>query len=803
MNQAMDHVVCLVLLDGIGSHAALGGAFANYRARRQVKDKCVSKLLELSSTLPGNLQLQLPCPTVGLVDAASLLASNDSINDLGRLITSTTTTTNEDGTQRMIGISPFCVPQGPLIPENENFAFQAPTTFDNSIRLLRGLQITKPILLEGSPGVGKTSLVSALSKLTGHRLVRINLSDQTDLMDLFGSDLPVEGGAPGEFAWRDAPFLQAMQNGDWVLLDEINLASQSVLEGLNACLDHRGTVYVSELDRSFSRAPGFRLFAAQNPIQQGGGRKGLPKSFVNRFTQVYIDALELEDLMMICTHLYGKLFSRDQLSWVLEFNQLMHYNTMISRLFGHSGSPWEFNLRDVSRWLEISSAINNSLNPPSSSSSSSKVSLISPEYFVRLMYVDRMRTPKDRDHVIDLYTQVFGKDQTCDRLTDTPAYSLTVDFLRVGHAVLPRKHSAITTSSKALTKNIRLLQHHLGPLESLLHCLSMAWMPILVGESGVGKTLLVRWVANATGHRLVEFSMNSGIDTLELLGGFEQVDLFRHYSKVVDQIVELIASIERRILLLDDMVDQVVNFSLSGSLIRIGSLHSTARNLCSSQQKQIVPLANLGSAVKALLEQVIVTTGSISIEHVQLQSYYANEIKSISSALESCLEMTSRGVSGQFEWVDGVLVDALENGHWLLIDRANLCSPSVLDRLNGLLEPNGVLIVNERGMVNGEVKIVKPHPNFRIIFTVDPAAGELSRAMRNRGIEIYMLPIQSEKNDTSGDNDDDSGLLVDWITLAATNGITDLHIGPLHCFKLVKPGDKTNLSLAASASSCS
>jgi midasin (ATPase involved in ribosome maturation) len=35
----------------------------------------------------------------------------------------------------------------------------------------------------------------------GRRLVRINLSEQTDMMDLLGADLPVEGGAPGEFAW--------------------------------------------------------------------------------------------------------------------------------------------------------------------------------------------------------------------------------------------------------------------------------------------------------------------------------------------------------------------------------------------------------------------------------------------------------------------------------------------------------------------------------------------------------------------------------------------------------------------------
>jgi midasin len=54
--------------------------------------------------------------------------------------------------------------------------------------------------------------------------VRINLSEQTDIMDLLGADLPVEGGLPGQFAWCDGPLLAALKAGDWVLLDELNLA---------------------------------------------------------------------------------------------------------------------------------------------------------------------------------------------------------------------------------------------------------------------------------------------------------------------------------------------------------------------------------------------------------------------------------------------------------------------------------------------------------------------------------------------------------------------------------------------------
>ena len=36
------------------------------------------------------------------------------------------------------------------------------------------------------------SLVTALADVVGHHLFRINLSDQTDIIDPFGSDLPLK-----------------------------------------------------------------------------------------------------------------------------------------------------------------------------------------------------------------------------------------------------------------------------------------------------------------------------------------------------------------------------------------------------------------------------------------------------------------------------------------------------------------------------------------------------------------------------------------------------------------------------------
>lgn len=57
------------------------------------------------------------------------------------------------------------------------------------------------------------------------------------MSDLFGSDLPVPdadpaengqggGGSGARFAWCDGVFLSALKAGKWVLLDELNLATQ-------------------------------------------------------------------------------------------------------------------------------------------------------------------------------------------------------------------------------------------------------------------------------------------------------------------------------------------------------------------------------------------------------------------------------------------------------------------------------------------------------------------------------------------------------------------------------------------------
>eukprot|EP01080_Neovahlkampfia_damariscottae_P007220 gene7221-11536_t len=637
---------------------------------------------------------------------------------------------NED----TFGYSPFFITKGTNeVPSNLNYTFNAPTTTNNILKVLRAMQISKPILLEGSPGVGKTTLITALAKASGHTVVRINLSEQTDMMDLLGSDLPVEGSDGGEFEWSDGIFLRALKAGDWILLDELNLASQSVLEGLNSVLDHRSEIFIPELGKTFSCPKKFRIFASQNPLQQGGGRKGLPKSFLNRFTKVYVDELNRNDLLFISLSLHGEI-GKENILKMIEFNQEIHKKTMIEHKFGRKGSPWEFNLRDIFRWCEMLKSDYHQFNDQFDS--------FKPSKYLDCIYRQRMRTEEDRESVIQLFESIF---ETKYELINFPSYSITSNFIQIGSSQLKKNFENSTTSNSSSFKSKKLLILHsfLNPLENLMKCIQMNYPAIITGPSSCGKNSIVKLLAELSENDLNEFSMSSSTDTVELLGGFEQIDA-SHKKKFIAKILkEEMFIISRNcsiknITIHNKKIEEIYNlWSLYDS-----SINSTLSNndnpnnhstTIDSEIQNIILLKNISEKIYSLNKIL------------KFELIYKHE--EILKQLEDIENLIKNGAKGRFEWKDGVIIKSMELGNWVLIDNVNFCPPTVLDRLNSLLEPNGVLVVNERGSVDGDVKIVKPHPNFRVFMLMDPKYGEISRAMRNRGIEISMNSIQIPSQD--------------------------------------------------------
>ena len=583
--------------------------------------------------------------------------------------------------EHSVSIGGFRYAKSSLQPSNLRYSLRAPTTLRNAMKILRALQVGKPVLLEGNPGVGKTTLVSALADLTGIPLTRINLSDQTDLVDLFGSDVPIEGAGVGHFGWRDAPFLRAMQQGEWVLLDEMNLASQTVLEGLNACFDHRGEIYVPELDQTFSRHPNFVAFAAQNPHHQGGGRKGLPASFINRFTVVFADPFTQEDLQIIC----NTNFPSSDPSMVKHIIDCVTHVTLALQSnprLGSQGGPWEINLRDALRWLELCSR------------RQGEYPMYDPSHYQQLLFFQRFRTYEDRVAITDLINQDLSDNRSVrSYFTDKQSHQW-----EIGMGSLYRDE--LRRPSRRGRGNYRNL--NLPIAESVMLCIEKSWPVLLVGAPSTGKTNLILQLAELAGADVVELCLNPEMDTMDLIGSHEQLDSQR----------ELISFTER---LRDYTLKAIIQQLVSGDQSDTTLFDVDSRLAAPVTAHELVPLL-----------QVIAN-------HFPSSQY--------PEFLEECRTIAGRSIaidSSRFEWVDSSLVKALVQGKWLILDNANLCTPSVLDRLNSLLEPNGCLSINEHRNPDGSVRIIKPHYRFRLFMTMDPRHGELSRAMRNRSVELFM-----------------------------------------------------------------
>ena len=573
-------------------------------------------------------------------------------------------------------IAGFAIPKGcepSLITE---FRFDTTTTAMNAMRIARACQLPKAVLLEGSPGVGKTSIVIALAGLSGHRLQRINLSDQTDLIDLFGSDLPVEGEAAGVFQWRDAAFLDAMQRGDWVLLDEMNLAPQAILEGLNAVLDHRGSVFIPELGRSFVRHDNFRIFAAQNPLGQGGGRKGLPKSYLNRFTKVYLHDLNSEDMLSICRPL--TTLDEVTVQRMIAFTEVVRSKTSEIGALGREGFPWEFNLRDLFRWFRLSS-----LPDPMGTT-------LPPMHQLRTMFLQRFRASSDQAELYEVFEETFGYPLELPPVNPL----ISSEKLRIGSASLPR------TNSHSIEASVPF--EHFPIAESVMKGIQMGWLVILVGPAGAGKRSLLQTLGDVTGHPIKQVAMHPGADASDLLGTYEQQDVRRQLNNAYQTCIACMEEADDQEASRDKLIQRFV----------------TVHDAC-----------NADLTMESIQDFVATVEGIIA--------EWPTVFTQLALRLVHNLTRCSVESSG-FIWVDGDLINALRNGGWFLISEANLCSSSVLDRLNSLCETEGVLGLNEKGSTTGAPEVIRPHPDFRLFMTYDPRHGELSRAMRNRGVELHV-----------------------------------------------------------------
>ncbi|CAD8210097.1 unnamed protein product [Paramecium pentaurelia] len=195
-----------------------------------------------------------------------------------------------------------------LIPKMETYA-ETQSVKKHLIQLEAALNGDNPILCEGSAACGKTSIIQYLAYKNNQPLIIMNLSSFTQISDFIGK---VEILPGFKFEFQPGPFAQAVQEGLWILLDEANLASDSILRVIEDVLELGYiTLYGSQINSHIDLVDGtltikkhqnFKLFLTQNPATDqkfAASRNVFSPSLMSQFIPIKFEPMSMNDLNFI------------------------------------------------------------------------------------------------------------------------------------------------------------------------------------------------------------------------------------------------------------------------------------------------------------------------------------------------------------------------------------------------------------------------------------------------------------------------------------------------------------------------
>ena len=218
--------------------------------------------------------------------------------------------------------------------------------------LLIGLLTGGHILIEGVPGLAKTTTVNALSKALGLDFKRAQFTPDLLPSDILGAEIydPQENS----FKIKRGPIFTNL-----LLADEINRAPAKVQSALLEVMQEK---QVTIGDESFSLEPPFFVMATQNPLEQEGVY-ALPEAQLDRFMLKLIVGYntkeeELEIARRVASEsstVIQTVLDREDLKRIQEEVKAIHMDAEIEAyivdLIEASRNPKAYGLDDVASYI--------------------------------------------------------------------------------------------------------------------------------------------------------------------------------------------------------------------------------------------------------------------------------------------------------------------------------------------------------------------------------------------------------------------------------------------------------------------
>ena len=529
------------------------------------------------------------------------------------------------------------------------------------------LKSSRPLLLSGLAGSGKTMLVRHVAKKLGKldTMITLHLNEQSDAKLLIG--VYTTGDTPGSFVWKAGVLTTAVQEGRWVLIEDLDRAPNEVIGTLLPLIE-RGELLIPNRKQTIQAAQGLRIIATVRSNINHRGDELIPLSHMlgaRLWQKVRIEMPSLDEQQQIADQLFPSLGALlPQLMAVYDRLQTSRQRPT-SKAQNRTGLLRPISPRDL---LKLCSRVVNLLHGEKSFTSSDLdgIFLEATDCFLGAVAAGASRSEMAALVAEELHIDPQRRDYL---LTEREVnYAADKSQLVVGRYKLSR--AAKARKSPGSDGTFSTNPHTTRMLERVAAAVVNREPLLLVGETGVGKTTAVQHLAGHLGKKLIPFNLSQQSEAGDLLGGFKPVNARSLIVPMKDDF--------------DDLF--ITSFGASKNQIFIESL---GKQMAKGNWKSVCRLWQ--EALKLVDQQRSVSAsakGEAPSKKRKVETRRTIDFERWDAFNVKVSDMEKRLAAGNeafaFSFIEGSIVKAVRNGDWILLDEINLASMDTLEAIADL-----------------------------------------------------------------------------------------------------------------------
>ena len=495
------------------------------------------------------------------------------------------------------------------------------------------------------------------------------MNDQVDGKSLLGSYSCHE--VPGQFTWTNGIITKAVINGDWLVIEDVDQAPPDVLSALEPLIQRR-ELHILSRGMVIRAHPGFHLFMTSRSPAEDINKLRLTK-LVNQLKVTQVPQWTENEMELLLNQIYPQL-EKDGV-----IPKMIAYFCNISKEDKRDVRQRPVTIRDLLKWCARCE-----------------------------------KATEAEDFVLeglDCFCSHLGKTAGAENATKL-AHLFNVTTDRMFHLLEERSASLNTTKSSLKIGRVNLkkvkdkkkIEVEERPyiltkpasrlLEFIAMCIKNREPALIVGETGVGKTSAIQYLANSTNHQLVAVNLNQQTESCDLIGGIKPVNVEHYLMPVYEDFKKAFS----------DTFDTKKNAKFLAHLAN-----------CQTQNRW-----------KDLVKLMLHTAKS-----AQTWPQLLKKIEQVANAVATDSRL-------YFAFIQGVLTTAITKGQWILLDEINMAESDVLDCVAELLNPD----MKELCVQGNEGQVVRKDPNFRVFACMNPSTDvgkkELNGIIRTRFTEYFI-----------------------------------------------------------------